>query len=57
MGFPYDTPSWDVVSEVMFMGWGGAMPGLYSTLGLIACAAVLYFGNKYEKKRYDNHKE
>ena len=57
MGFPYDTPSWDVVSEVMFMGWGGAMPGLYSTLGLIACAAVLYFGNKYEKKRYDSHKE
>ena len=55
MGFPYDSPSWEVVSEVMFMGWGGSMPGLYTTLGLIVCDAVLYFGNKYEKQRYHDH--
>ena len=56
MGFPYDSATWDVVDGAMFMGWGGAMPGLYTLIAIVACVAVLYFGNKTEHQRYDDHK-
>ncbi|WP_308917872.1 hypothetical protein [Jannaschia sp. LMIT008] len=48
MGFPYETADWAVVDGAMFVGWGSAMPGLYTLLAVIACAAVLIFGQRTE---------
>ena len=48
MGFPYDTADWAVVDGAMFMGWGSAMPGLYTVLAMVVCAAVLIFGQRTE---------
>ena len=48
MGFPYDTADWSVVDGAMFMGWGSAMPGLYTVLAMVVCAAVLIFGQRTE---------
>lgn len=56
MGFPYETATWDVVDGAMFMGWGSAMPGVYTLIAALICAYVLWAGNKSEHARYDNHK-
>ena len=48
MGFPYETADWAVVDGAMFMGWGSAMPGVYTVLGMVVCAAVLIFGQRTE---------
>ena len=58
MGFPYDTGDWspifaDGASGVMFMGWGGAAPGLYTSIAVVICIAVLWIGNSSEQKQYD----
>ncbi|WP_299288687.1 MULTISPECIES: hypothetical protein [Roseobacteraceae] len=56
MGFPYDEASWSVVDGAMFMGWGSAMPGLYTLIAAGICVAVLLFGQKTERaktKQYD----
>ncbi|MEO9572835.1 MAG: hypothetical protein ABJ263_07800 [Tateyamaria sp.] len=51
MGFPYDEVSWSVVDGAMFMGWGGAMPGLYTLIAAGICVAVLLFGQKTESAK------
>lgn len=51
MGFPYDEASWSVVDGAMFMGWGSAMPGLYTLIAAIICAAVLFIGHRSEKNK------
>ena len=56
MGFPYDTADWAVVDGAMFMGWGGASPGLYTVIAIIICIAVLLVGNASEHSKYKNHK-
>lgn len=48
MGFPYEEASWSVVDGAMFMGWGSAMPGVYTAIAAIICVAVLVFGQKTE---------
>ena len=48
MGFPYDEASWSVVDGAMFIGWGSAMPGLWTLIGAIICVAVLVFGQATE---------
>jgi len=53
MGFPYDSASWDVVDGAMFMGWGSAMPGIYTLIAIIVCVYVLWSGNRSEHKQYD----
>ncbi len=55
MGFPYDSASWDVVDGAMFMGWGSAMPGLYTLIALAICAVVLIAGNSSEHGRYKDY--
>lgn len=55
MGFPFDEATWSVVEGAMFMGWGGALPGFYTLVGVIACIAILWLGNKSEKDRYKKH--
>ena len=51
MGFPYDGASWSVVGGAMFMGWGSAMPGLYTLIAAGICVAVLLFGQKTESEK------
>jgi hypothetical protein len=58
MGFPYSTSDWSVIfaddaSGVMFMGWGGAAPGLYTFFAAVICVAVLWQGNKTEHEKYN----
>lgn len=56
MGFPFDAPTWDGVSGPIFMGAGGAMPGVYAVIGIIACIAILALGQKAEAAKYAKHK-
>ncbi len=53
MGFPYDSATWDVVDGAMFMGWGSAMPGVYTAIAAVICVYVLWAGNRSEKKQYE----
>ncbi|MDP4990749.1 MAG: hypothetical protein NWQ37_06045 [Marivita lacus] len=46
--FPYDQANWDVVDGAMFMGWGGALPGLTTVIAAIICVAVLVIGQRSE---------
>lgn len=46
--FPYEEASWSVVDGAMFMGWGGALPGLTTLIAMIICVAVLVIGQKSE---------
>lgn len=55
MGFPYDSATWDVVDGAMFMGWGSAMPGLYTLVAAVICVAVLVMGNRSEHQRYKDY--
>lgn len=55
MGFPYDSATWDVVDGAMFMGWGSAMPGLYTLIAIVICGLVLVLGNGSEHKRYKDY--
>lgn len=56
MGFPYDKADWSVVDGAMFMGWGSAMPGIYTLIAVVICVAVLVSGNRSEHKQYDKVK-
>ena len=54
--FPYAEATWDVVDGAMFMGWGGALPGLTTFLAMVACVLVLVVGQRSETakaKRFD----
>jgi hypothetical protein len=51
MGFPYDEASWSVADGVIFMGWGTAMPGMYTAIAAGICVAVLLFGQATEKSK------
>ncbi len=58
MGFPYETGDWTATfaegaSGVMFTGWGGTAPGLYTAIAIVICVAVLVLGNSSEQKQYD----
>ena len=55
MGFPFDQATWDVVTGAMFMGWGGALPGFYTFVGVVACIAILWMGNTSEKVKYEKY--
>ncbi len=55
MGFPFDQATWSAVEGAMFVGAGGAAPGVYTFLGVVACIVILFVGNKSEKERYKVH--
>ena len=57
MGFPYEGADWAVVDGAMFMGWGGALPGLYTLIAMLICFGVLWFGNRSEHKRFQKAKK
>ncbi len=46
--FPYEEASWSVVDGAMFMGWGGALPGMATFIAMIICVAVLVIGQRSE---------
>jgi len=55
--FPYEQASWDAVDGAMFMGWGGALPGLATFVAAVICVAVLVIGQRSETakaKNFDN---
>lgn len=53
MGFPGTEEGWSsLAGGAIFPGAGGATPGLWSVIAIVACILVLVIGNAYEKKRY-----
>lgn len=46
--FPYEEASWSAVDGAMFMGWGGALPGLTTLIAAIICVVVLVIGQRSE---------
>ena len=60
MGFPYEEASWSVVDGAMFMGWGTAMPGMYTAIAAGICVVVLIFGQATEMskaRQFDDHRD
>ncbi len=56
MGFPYDEATWNAAEGAIFMGFGGAMPGLFSAIAIVILIAALAMGQAAEAKKYKNHK-
>ena len=56
MGFPYDTPTWDGVSGVIFVGGVSGPTLIYSILAIAICIAALLYGNSVESSKYKKHK-
>ncbi len=56
MGFPFEPATWDGVSGPIFMGYGGAMPGLFSVIAIGLCIGVLAIGQMSEAKSYAKYK-
>lgn len=57
MGFPYDNGgTWTDVSGPIFMGAGGAQPGIYALIGIVICVAALAVGQMQEASKYSNYK-
>ena len=52
MGFPFDEATWNVVDGAMFMGWGSAMPGIYTALSAVALVVILVIANIKEQSHY-----
>ncbi len=56
MGFPYDTGSWEGVSGAIYMGYGTALPGIFSAIAIVVCIVLLAMGQKTESSKYRDHK-
>ena len=56
MGFPYDTASWDGVTEAISTGFGTALPGIFTVLAIVACIVALAVGQRAEAKKYSSYK-
>ncbi|SHL86987.1 hypothetical protein SAMN05443432_103210 [Roseovarius litoreus] len=56
MGYPFDTPTWDAASGAIFMGAGGALPGLFTLIAIVICVLALALGQAKEAAKYKNHK-
>lgn len=56
MGFPYETASWEGVTEAISTGFGTAMPGIFTVLAIVACVVALVVGQASESKKYKNYK-
>jgi hypothetical protein len=56
MGFPFDTASWEGVSGPIFMGYGGALPGLFTLIAVVLCIGALVVGQKDEAAKYAKFK-
>lgn len=56
MGFPFNDPTWEGVSGPIFMGYGSAMPGIFTVISIILCIAALVIGQKAEAEKYKKFK-
>ncbi len=56
MGFPFVEATWDGVSGAIFMGYGTALPGLFTLISIIICIAALALGQKAEAEKYAKYK-
>ncbi|MEM6589223.1 MAG: hypothetical protein AAF641_12310 [Pseudomonadota bacterium] len=56
MGFPYDQGTWEGVSGAIFMGFGSAMPGIFTVIAIAVSVALLAIGQKTEAAKYRDHK-
>lgn len=56
MGFPFETATWDGVSGPIFMGYGTAMPGLFTIISIGLCIGALVIGQKAEAAKYSQYK-
>lgn len=56
MGFPFDSATWEGVSGPIFMGYGGAMPWLFSLIAIVLCIGMLVIGQRSEAKSYAKYK-
>ncbi|MEL6640537.1 MAG: hypothetical protein AAFP98_04360 [Pseudomonadota bacterium] len=57
MGFPYDNGgTWTDVSGPIFMGAGGAAPGMFALIGIVVCIVALAVGQRAEATKYSKHK-
>jgi len=50
MGWNFGAADWSVVEGASFPGAGGAAPGIWTLIAVIACVVVLVMGNSSEKK-------
>ncbi|MEM5477579.1 hypothetical protein [Pacificibacter sp. AS14] len=55
MGFPFEPAAWEGVSGPIFMGYGSALPGLFSVIGIGLCFAILIKGQMAEAKSYKSY--
>lgn len=46
--FPFEEATWAGVEGAMFIGWGGALPGITTAIAAIICVAVLVIGQRSE---------
>lgn len=46
--FPYEEASWSVADGAIFMGWGGALPGITTFTAAVICVVVLVYGQRTE---------
>ena len=56
MGFPFETATWEGVSGPIFMGYGGALPGVFTVISIALCIAALVIGQKAEAAKYLKYK-
>ncbi|WP_341368092.1 hypothetical protein [Yoonia sp. BS5-3] len=56
MGFPFENATWDGVSGPIFMGYGTALPGLFTVLSIVICIVALAVGQKAEAAKYAKYK-
>jgi hypothetical protein len=49
--FPYEEANWAVVDGAMFIGWGGALPGITTLIAAIICILVLVIGQTSETEK------
>ncbi len=55
MGFSFDEASWNVVTDIMFIGSGGPVPGFCTFLGIVGGIILLWACNRSERKKYQQH--
>ena len=53
MGFPYTEADWELVEGAMYMGAGGALPGIFTFISILICIYLLWACNRVEWNKYD----
>ena len=54
--FPYDTASYEGVTEVISTGYGSGLQGTFTVVAIVVCIVALVVGQAAEAKKYKNYK-